>query len=174
MLQNKCTSVAGILFIRPKARITLYCTPGHPSVRLQFLVCATHPTVSIGIRSIWNLPQWYPVVSAHSHFYTQSFRHFMVVSTHTLVNLTPKFFMQQMVVSTLFIFLVLNIDQKRIVYLFAQYVVNISILLFFFFFAVYSEKYVFAGVYVYFFCSTIADTLLSWYIQRWNCICGYW
>ena len=32
MLQNKCISVAGILFIRPKARITLYCTPGRPSV----------------------------------------------------------------------------------------------------------------------------------------------
>ena len=51
-LQNKCTSVAGILFIRPKACITLYCTAGRPSVRLQFLVCATPPTVSIGIRSI--------------------------------------------------------------------------------------------------------------------------
>ena len=46
VLQNKCTSVAGILFIPPKARITLYCTPGHPSVRLQFLVCAIPPTVS--------------------------------------------------------------------------------------------------------------------------------
>ena len=28
LLQNKCTNVAGILFIRPTARITLYCTPG--------------------------------------------------------------------------------------------------------------------------------------------------
>ena len=52
VLQNKCTSIAGMLFIRPKARITLYCTPGRPSVRLQFVVCATPPTVSIGIRSI--------------------------------------------------------------------------------------------------------------------------
>ena len=69
VLQNKWTSVAGILFIRPQARITLYCTPGRPSVRLQFLVCATPPTVSIEIRSIWNL-----------HNSTQSFRH-PVIST---------------------------------------------------------------------------------------------
>ena len=51
VLQNKCASVAGILFIRQKARIILYCTPGRPSVRLQFLACAT-PSVSIGIRVI--------------------------------------------------------------------------------------------------------------------------
>ena len=159
VLQNKCTSVAGILFKHLKACITLYCTPGRPSVLLQFLMCATPPTVSIGIRSIWNWPQSYPVVLAPGHFYTQSVRQFLVVSTYILVNSTTIFFfLQQMVVSTPFIFrvifLVPNIEQKI--------------------FTVYSEKYLFAEVYVYFFCSTIADTLSSWYIQRWNCICGYW
>ena len=33
-------------------RVVLCYTPGRPSVRLQFLVCAIPPTVSIGIRSI--------------------------------------------------------------------------------------------------------------------------
>ena len=47
------------------------------------------------------------------------------------VQFEPHFFLQQMVVSTLFIFLVPNIEQKKNVFLFAQYVVNISILLLF-------------------------------------------
>ena len=159
VLQNKCTSVAGILFIRLKARITLYCTSGRPSV-CNFL-CA---------QLLLQFPSEL-VLFQICHNGTQSFRH-LVISTpsqfDTFWSFRPifwsirptNFFFTTNGCFDPFIFLIPNIEQKKIVFLFAQYVVNISILLLFFF-AVYSEKYLFADVYVYLFCSTIADTLSS-------------
>ena len=75
------------------------------------------------------------------HNGTQTFRH-PVISTPSQFDsfcsfrpifgtIRTTFLLQQMVVSTLFIFLVPNIEQKKNVFLFAQYVVNISILLLF-------------------------------------------
>ena len=68
VLQNKCTSVAGILFIHPKACITLYCTPGRPSV--CNLLCAQ---LFLQFPSELNLFEI-------CHNGTQSFRH-PVIST---------------------------------------------------------------------------------------------
>ena len=47
------------------------------------------------------------------HFYTQSVRHFLVVSTNILVNSTHNYFLQQMAVSTPFIVLFPNTDKKK-------------------------------------------------------------
>ena len=81
--------------MRTKACITLYT---RLSVRLQFLVCATPPTVSIGIRPIRNLPRWYPVISTRGNFDTQSVRPLFWSIRY------PYFFLQKKVVLTLFIF----------------------------------------------------------------------
>ena len=171
VLQNECTSVAGFYTSEGSYYLILYT---RSSVRpFQFHVCATPPTVSIGIRSIWNLPQWYPVVSAPGHFYTQSGRHFLVVSTYILVNSTHKFFFAKNGCFNPVHFPRPEYWAKKIcVFVCTVCCKYFNIIIFFF--AIYSEKYLFAEVYVYFFCSTIADTLSSWYIQRWNCICGYW
>ena len=105
------------------------------------------------------------------HYGIQSFRH-PVISTpsqfDTFWSFRPIFWSIR---PTIFFFatngcfdpvhfLVSNIEQNNKICVFVCSVCckyfNIII-----FFAVYSEKYLFADVYVYFFCSTIADTLSS-------------
>ena len=160
VLQNKCTSVAGILFIRPKARITLYCTPVvRPSV--SNILCA---------QLLLQFPSEFDLFEI-CHTGTQSFRH-PVISTPSqfdtfwslrpiLWSIRPTFFFQQMVVSTPFIFLVPNIEPKKNCVFVCTVCFKYFNIIIIIIFAVYSEKYLFADVYVYFFCSTIADTLSS-------------
>ena len=100
-------------FSRPKAPITLYCTPGRPSV-CNFL-CA---------QLLLQFPSELDLFEI-CHNGTQSFQH-SVISTPSQFDtfwsfrpifwsIQPTFFflLQQMVVSTPFIFLVRNTEQKN-------------------------------------------------------------